>query len=113
MSFTAVLGRLQRLENPYPGLRPFEKEEQHLFFGRDLQIAELVHRLERDRLVAVVGVSGSGKSSLVRAGLIPALERGSIGEAAARWHMVVTHPASAPFASLAAALSNNGLDPSG
>jgi uncharacterized delta-60 repeat protein len=112
MSFTAVLERLQKLENPYPGLRPFETQESHLFFGRDQQIAELVGRLDRNRFVAVVGVSGSGKSSLVRAGLIPALERGSVGEAGSRWHMVVTRPAGAPYSSLAADLSKSGLDPS-
>jgi WD40 repeat protein len=113
MSFTAVLERLQKLENPYPGLRPFEIEEQHLFFGRDEQIAELVRRLECNRFVAVVGVSGGGKSSLVRAGLIPALERGSVGEAAARWRRVVSRPGGAPFANLADALSKAGLDASG
>ena len=83
--------------NPYPGLRPFETDESHLFFGRDQQVAELVGRLERNRFVAVVGVSGSGKSSLVRAGLIPALERGRVSEAGRRWRMVVTRPAGAPF----------------
>ena len=92
MSFAAVLERLQKVVNPYPGLRHFETEESHLFFGRDRQIAELASRLERNRFVAVVGVSGSGKSSLVRAGLIPALERSRVGEARARWRMVVTQP---------------------
>lgn len=111
MSFAAVLHRLQKIENPYPGLRAFEREEQHLFFGRDQQIAELAARLERNRFVAVVGVSGGGKSSLVRAGLIPALERGGIGAAGARWRMVVTRPAGRPFDSLAADLLKNGLDP--
>jgi len=112
MSFASVLKRLQRLENPYPGLRPFERQEQHLFFGRDQQVAELVARLERNRFVAVVGVSGSGKSSLVRAGLLPALERGSVGEARARWRMIVTRPAGTPFVSLAADLLKDDLDPS-
>ncbi len=112
MSFAVVIERLQKLENPYPGLRSFEAHESHLFFGRDQQIAELVDRLERHHFVAVVGVSGSGKSSLVRAGLIPALEHGSLGEAGPRWRKVVIRPAASPFASLAQALSKNGLDPS-
>jgi WD40 repeat protein len=111
MSFVSVLERLQKLENPYPGLRPFEREEQHLFFGRDQQIAELLRLLEGNRFLAVVGVSGSGKSSLVRAGLLPALERASVGEASERWRMIVTHPAGTPFAGLAANLLNNRLDP--
>src|SRR5258708_8001217 len=113
MSFAAVLERLQKLENPYPGLRHFETEESPLFFGRDQQIAELVARLERNRLVAVVGVSGGGKSSVARAGLIPALEGGRVGEAGARWRIVVTRPAGAPFESLTADLSKKGLDASG
>jgi hypothetical protein len=112
MSFAAVLERLKKLENPYPGLRHFETQESHLFFGRDQQIAELVARLERTRFVAVVGVSGSGKSSLVRAGLIPALERSRVGEAGARWRMVVTQPRGVPFASLTADLATQGLDAS-
>src|SRR6266850_2417126 len=53
--------------NPFPGLRPFESTETHLFFGRDGQSEELLRRLKRTRFLAVVGTSGSGKSSLVRA----------------------------------------------
>ncbi len=45
MSFAAVLERLTRLENPYPGLRPFETSEAHLFFGRDQQVLDLLDRL--------------------------------------------------------------------
>jgi WD40 repeat protein len=111
VSFAAVLQRLRTLENPYPGLRPFTTEESHLFFGRDQQIAELVARLERNRFVAVVGVSGGGKSSLVRAGLIPALGRAQLSEAGRRWRMVVTRPAGAPYERLAADLTKAGLDP--
>jgi WD40 repeat protein len=111
VSFASVVERLQTLENPYPGLRPFETQESHLFFGRDLQVAELVGRLERNRFVAVLGVSGSGKSSLVRAGLIPALERSRVSEAGRRWRMVITRPAGAPFERLAEELSKAGFDP--
>ncbi len=62
----------RRRREPFPGLRPFEAEQAHLFFGRDEQTDELLGRLGRHRFVAVVGSSGSGKSSLVRAGLLPA-----------------------------------------
>src|SRR4029077_2643501 len=113
MSFAAVVERLQKLENPYPGLRPFVTEESHLFFGRDQQVAELVGRLERNRFVAVLGVSGSGKSSLVRAGLIPALERGRVTEAGQRWRIVVTRPGGAPFQNLAKSLDEIGLEAAG
>lgn len=113
MTFAAVVERLQKLENPYPGLRPFETDEAHAFFGRDQQVADLLTRLERNRFLAVVGVSGSGKSSLVRAGLIPALERGRVADADERWRVVVTRPTGAPFESLAADLAKAGLDGTG
>lgn len=113
MSFAAVISRLQALENPYPGLRPFDTTESHLFFGRDAQVAELVARLERNRMVAVVGVSGCGKSSLVKARLIPALERGGVWEAGRRWRRIVTQPAGAPFERLRQALEGAGMDGAG
>jgi hypothetical protein len=112
MSFAAAIERLRTLTNPYPGLRPFETSESHLFFGRDQQVAELVARLERHRFLAVVGVSGSGKSSLVRAGLIPALERGRVLEAGQRWRIIVTRPGASPIRSLSSAVERTGLDPS-
>jgi hypothetical protein len=110
VSFAAVVQRLQALENPYPGLRAFDIAESHLFFGRDAQVAELVQRLERNRFLGVIGVSGSGKSSLVRAGLVPALERGGVWEAGRRWRRVVTQPAGAPFQNLQTDLAAAGLD---
>lgn len=66
---------------PYPGLRPFEEEDAAVFFGRTTEIREFQDRvnrvvnLELARLLMVVGASGSGKSSLVRAGLVPRLRR--------------------------------------
>lgn len=57
----------------YRDLRAFREEDQSLFFGRDAFANELVAAVDRQSFVAVVGASGSGKSSLVQAGLIPAL----------------------------------------
>ena len=71
--------------NPFPGLRPFDEGDYHLFFGREGQSDALIDLLARHRFVAVVGSSGSGKSSLVRAGLIPALHGGFMPGAAGRW----------------------------
>jgi ABC-type dipeptide/oligopeptide/nickel transport system ATPase component len=59
--------------NPYPGLRPYRYEESHLFFGRERHIAEIIRKLEQHRFVSIVGNSGSGKSSIVKAGVLPSL----------------------------------------
>ena len=61
--------------NPFPGLRPFEPDEDHLFFGRETEIDELLRRLRTTRFLSVVGTSGSGKSSLVRSGSDPVAPR--------------------------------------
>ena len=78
--------------NPFPGLRPFGIEEDYLFFGREEQVTELLALLREHRFVAVVGTSGSGKSSLVRAGLLPALHGGTLTKAGSSWEVVVMRP---------------------
>src|SRR5689334_9600486 len=62
---------------PYKGLEVFQEKDAELFFGREKLIAELVHRVQESRAVFAIGSSGCGKSSLVRAGLIPALKQGA------------------------------------
>ncbi|MHB8433291.1 MAG: nSTAND1 domain-containing NTPase [Candidatus Tyrphobacter sp.] len=96
--------------NPFPGLRPFEDsaEDIAVFFGRDDQVDELLSRLAQRRFVGVVGQSGCGKSSLVRAGLLPALHGGFMAGAGSRWRIAVMRPGSAPIESLAHALEASG-----
>ncbi len=91
--------------NPFPGLRPFESSENHLFFGRDEQSHELLRKLRRHRFVAVVGTSGSGKSSLVRAGLLPALHGGFMTQAGSTWRIAVLRPGHDPIGNMARALN--------
>jgi WD40 repeat protein/energy-coupling factor transporter ATP-binding protein EcfA2 len=91
--------------NPFPGLRPFESSETHLFFGRDGQSEELLRRLKRTRFLAVVGTSGSGKSSLVRAGLLPALQGGLMASAGSDWRIAILRPGGDPIGNLARALA--------
>jgi WD40 repeat protein/energy-coupling factor transporter ATP-binding protein EcfA2 len=99
---------------PYPGLRPFEADEAHLFFGREQQVDALLARLHRSRFVAVVGESGAGKSSLVRAGLLPALEAGFLAAAGSDWRIVLMRPGSAPMDAMADELLRPGvLSPEG
>jgi AAA ATPase domain len=71
------------------------------FFGRDRETDELVRLLSRARLVSVVGASGSGKSSLVRAGLLPALRGGLFAEAGSRWRVATLRPGDDPMGNLA------------
>jgi WD40 repeat protein len=96
-----LVSRLESLHLPYPGLRPFEACEADLFFGREEQVDGLLKRLSKSHFVAVVGESGAGKSSLVRAGLLPALEAGFVVEAGSDWRFAVMRPGSAPLAALA------------
>ena len=90
--------------NPFPGLRPFLQDEDYLFFGREEQTMELLQRLGNNRFVAVVGTSGSGKSSLVRCGLLSELLGGKMLRAGASWEIAVTHPGGNPLALLTEAL---------
>ncbi len=90
--------------NPFPGLRSFEREQAHLFFGRDEQINDLVTRLRLHRFLPIVGMSGSGKSSLVRAGLIPALTFSYVATETSGWRIAVLRPGRNPIEELAAAL---------
>ena len=91
--------------NPFPGLRPFEPDEEHLFFGREQDVDALLRKLRSVRFLSVVGTSGSGKSSLVRSGLIPALTSGSMSGAGSSWRVVVMRPGEDPIGQLAAAVN--------
>lgn len=95
--------------NPFPGLRPFRQDEDYLFFGREEQTMELLQRLGANRFVAVVGTSGSGKSSLVRCGLLSELLGGKLLRAGASWEVAVTQPGGNPLALLADAILDADL----
>jgi energy-coupling factor transporter ATP-binding protein EcfA2 len=90
--------------NPFVGLRPFESTEGLLFFGRDEQTTELMQKLDRGRFLAVVGSSGCGKSSLIRAGLIPKLKGGFLVASRDRWVSATMKPGKGPMQNFADAL---------
>jgi energy-coupling factor transporter ATP-binding protein EcfA2 len=96
----------ERLENPYPGLRPFDFQESHLFFGREGRSQELLQKLTQNRFVAVAGTSGSGKSSLVRAGLLPLLYGGFMRKAGPRWRISLFRPGKDPMYNMASSLNS-------
>lgn len=96
---------------PYPGLRPFEPYEGEIFFGREGHTDQLLEILQRERFLAVIGPSGGGKSSLVRAGLLPALAGGRLGTGS-HWRLALLRPGSQPLLALAQALiSPHALGP--
>jgi ABC-type glutathione transport system ATPase component len=103
---TETFAEIKAPTNPFPGLRPFEFDESHLFFGRDGQSKRLIGKLSRTRFLAVVGTSGSGKSSLVRAGLLPVLLGGFMTSAGSDWRIAIMRPGNDPLSKLAAAINS-------
>src|SRR5262249_52979991 len=93
--------------SPFPGLRPFTAEYEAVFFGREREILRLLAEMAVPdrRLLAVVGASGSGKSSLVSAGLIPRLRGGALAGSAGWSYASTFRPRVDPFMSLAVALT--------
>jgi predicted Ser/Thr protein kinase len=83
--------------NPYPGLAPFTESDAQRFFGRELEIETLVVKLQRLHMLALIGPSGVGKTSLLRAGVFPALPRG--------WAAAFCTPGVSPFVALGQSLA--------
>ena len=116
--------RTTRSTAPYRGLKPFEPEDAALFFGRREQTAEIVQRVAQLRrepgpsrgLLAVIGPSGSGKSSLLRAGVVAAVRAGALDDAGGdtdgeRWTCAIGTPGNDPGSAFAAALAARGGGP--
>jgi hypothetical protein len=93
-------------QSPFAGLRPYRFEDYPFFFGRQENAFSLCRLLDRNRFVAVVGGAGSGKSSLVLAGLLPLLRRETEDPNGRRWRWVPMRPGPAPIDSLSDALGS-------
>jgi hypothetical protein len=95
--------------SPFPGLRPFRitatEDESLIFYGRNRAKDEILSRLNSSHLVFVVGPSGCGKSSLLKVGVIPALEAGLLTHAGANWRTAEMRPGNHPVRNLAYALA--------
>lgn len=89
---------------PYPGLRPFDLGDEEFFFGREAQTRSLYAKLKINRLIAVVGRSGCGKSSLVRAGLVPLLKAETASRQTTNWRIAMFRPQGRPLRELSDAL---------
>src|SRR5262249_14950743 len=87
-------------ESPFPGLSSFQESDSDRFFGRTQEVTHAVARLRRQSILGVLGPSGVGKSSFVRAGLIPALRASEV-----TWEVVTLRPGRSPLASLGTALA--------
>lgn len=108
---TRTMERLQT-RNPYKGLRAFEEADAADFFGRESLTQHLLDRLEAARFLAVVGPSGSGKSSVVRAGLVPELRKGAL-PGSEGWQIAQMFPGAYPLEELEAALLRTAEDAPG
>jgi WD40 repeat protein len=82
---------------PYPGLASFTITDSEYFFGRELEVETFIKKLNQLHMIGLIGPSGAGKTSFLRAGLIPALPQG--------WHYVFTQPGDMPIVSLAQSLA--------
>lgn len=106
---SALLGRSRALpaedRGPFPGLDRYEASDRDVFFGRSAEIAGVIELCRTRGLVGIVGLSGSGKSSLTRAGVVPAIEEGALGGWPKKYRSVLVTPGSDLMASLSDALS--------
>lgn len=94
-----------RLQNPFPGLRPFHPKEAHLFFGRDGQSEEILKNLAANKFAAILGASGTGKSSLIYCGLLPILHGGFLYNGRSKWRIAISRPGTGPVFNLAQSLA--------
>lgn len=95
-------------QNPFSGLRPFLTKYTHFFFGRDTHSFRIIEKLRHNHFVAVVGTSGVGKSSLVKAGVVPLLYGGFMFGEDSSWTVTSFCPGSNPIENMAKALAKDG-----
>jgi WD40 repeat protein len=97
--------KLRKYKNPFPGLRPFSMDESHLFFGREGQSDEVLKKLSDNKFCAIIGASGSGKSSFIYCGVVPILYGGFLTNIGTNWDVIVTRPGGGPIDNLADAIA--------
>ena len=100
---------MERITNPFVGLRSFEDSESHLFFGRDQQIQNVITNLENTGFTAIIGSSGSGKSSLIRSGLIHAIKKTSEKDEEKNWRIGIFKPGYDPISNLSECLCSEEI----
>ena len=98
---------------PFRGLGRFEAADRDVYFGRSSEVAAALETLRGRGLVALLGPSGSGKSSLARAGLLPAVADGALGEWPRKWDIAVASPGADPRRAVLEALGERVSDTAG
>ena len=99
------MSSLAQIPSVLPGLHHFDDGNVELFFGRKRQVDDLLSIIQEGRFIAIVGPEGAGKTSLIKAGLIPALKNGFAGAAGREWSFCYCRPGITPIENLASALS--------
>ena len=93
---------------PFPGLRPYSSLESNIFFGREREVEDSLNILQQYKLVTITGDGGSGKTSLIDAGLIPKIQKGFSGQQGKEWSICKFRPGVSPIENLSYSLTEKG-----
>jgi WD40 repeat protein len=96
-------------ENPFIGLRNYNESDKENFCGRDKEVKEVLRKLKTTRFLSIVGAAGSGKSSLIQAGILPELMSGFEGQGGTKWGIAMFSPGRDPIGNLANALARRNV----
>ena len=96
------------LITPFPGISPYSEKEADNFYGREREVEDVLGILKRFKLVTICGECGSGKTSLIEAGILPKLKKGFLGQAGKEWVICNFRPGISPLENFSYALSDSG-----
>lgn len=91
------------------GLLPYQEEDNSFLYGREKEVENLLQIIQKNKLITLTGPSGSGKSSLINAGLVPRLKKGFLGQAGKEWSICKFRPGINPIENMISALTNSGV----